>query len=309
MVNGEWLRRVEGSTITNATVNDGQLWNWEGSTITNATVNGGQLGNWDGSTITNATVNNGRLDSSGTVANATVNGGILYSNGAIDNATLNDGVLRSSGTIDNATQYGGSIYNTGWIETLEYFDGYYEDSDGSRGPRGVIGTLIIAGELYVGSNWGTVENLQFSENGSGALVFAAYAGGGFSSINALNVDLTFGNILLDLSDVVGIFDDYWATAFFDAFGYEDGFYLSSLFNTQMFSGLEDLASFGVTWGENSFWILNDGVFGTGWNIDYDTSWVSWDGHIDDSPTTPEPATLLILGLGAIGAGFVARRRK
>ena len=65
-------------------------------------------------------------------------------------------------------------------------------------------------------------------------------------------------------------------------------------------------------GADSFWILNDGVFGTGWDFDTTTGFVAWNAFDiggGDGTSTPEPATLLVLGLGLAGLAVARRRRK
>jgi len=69
----DWVALISGkvendgflgnSTITNALINDGTLYNTWYGTITDVTLNGGALHNYSGATITDATINGGQLDS------------------------------------------------------------------------------------------------------------------------------------------------------------------------------------------------------------------------------------------------------
>jgi len=137
-----------------------------------------------------------------------------------------------------------------------------------------------------------IDNLVFDNGGNGIASFTAFVDGdnfGFSGIKADFVDFTNGNISLDFSGIA------------DISGLFDGFYLSSLFGTTDFSGVEYLHSLGVIWGDDSFWILNGDGFGKGWSIDSATGLVSYE--------VPEPATLLMLGVGLAGIPVVRRLRR
>ncbi|MCL2709655.1 MAG: PEP-CTERM sorting domain-containing protein [Planctomycetaceae bacterium] len=252
--------------------------------------------------------NNGIIDTAnvydgGRVSNVNTNG---YSN--IGEANVYGGFIINSATanIDVANLFGGTVNNASYIDHLTYTSGsYFGTRDGS------IGTLTLAGDAR-GIDWGFVDLLEFSDNGSGIVGVSAFTGGtvpGFSGITAADANFAYGNVSLNLSGVAGIADDYWASAFFNAFGYDDGFYLYDLVGASAFDGVADLYSFQVDWSDDSFWILKDGVFGSGWSINSATAFVSWDGTIGGGSEVPEPATLAMIGLGIAGLGLARRRMR
>ena len=208
---------------------------------------------------------------------------------AITSVIVSDhGMVHNYGTssiITSLTMSSDSIVRNGAggrINNLTYYGGTYLDNVDDKYTNfgtGTIDTLTLAGDASGVDDWGKVGNLKFDGNGAGVIIVSAFADGvdsSYSGIKATSANFSGGNVVLDLSSVEGIFgEDYWADVFFGAFGYDDGFYLSTLVGASAASGVGDLISLEVAWGNDSFSILNEGVFGAGWDIDFGTGFVSY----------------------------------
>ena len=202
------------------------------------------------------------------------------------------------------TEFGVNVVSNGTVGTLTM-------RGGSVGNAGAINNLVVGGGAY--SGLGTVDNLRFESDG-GVFTISGWAGDddfGFMNVKG-TADLTNASRLsLNLTGMLDGFDvregiDAWESTFFGKFG-EDALSWEKIFGTENVENVGAVNFLSINWGDKDNligWNSETGWTGTGSHI-----WAFGKDGIVVSASSPEPATLVVIGLGFAGLGSVCRRRK
>ncbi|GHT21175.1 hypothetical protein FACS189419_01640 [Planctomycetales bacterium] len=225
-----------------------------------------------------ATVNGGRLVSGGTIHEAEVNAGTLRNTFTYYAGTL---TLAHIGTVDTATVRGGVFDNIGITTELMLHGGTFNNITSPVDYfvlNGIVNTATLLGGVYTGV--------------AGSYTGDLFVGGGGTLDSGLYLgkidDLSFGNggvLVLQEDSLVNILGTVnLAGALLDTSAIDDFVLnnLASYFNFAEGAGFV---------GEYNFVLNEDGRY-----------------SVTAANSTPEPATLLLVGLGLAGLGL-ARRKK
>ncbi|MDR3109454.1 MAG: PEP-CTERM sorting domain-containing protein [Planctomycetaceae bacterium] len=224
----------------------------------------------------------------GTVDTVTVNG-VGYSTtnyGTVNIVALSEtGHFWNYGTVDTVTLNGGTFIGVQGttVNNASINRGAYSNA-------GYTGNLYVgyAGSLETGSLHGSIGNLSFDPYGVGFLMIKGTSSANFGKVNADgNVDLTGAKVQLEFLVNSVLEPDFridLATVF--------NFIGDGGFSTD--NWWEDVYSVKAKQGVGYVALdnLGDGWFG-----------------FQTAVATPEPATMLIVGLGLAGLGLASRRRK
>jgi hypothetical protein len=231
----------------------------------------------------------------------------------VTSITLNqDGITSSIGDVH--------WYSSGWLGNADFgvkvaSNGTVSDltmSGGKVNNAGTITNLMVGGGTYNGT--GTVGNLKFESNGGVFTIAGWSSDDDFGFMNAGTVDLANATgLAVNLVGMLGDFDvsrgvDAWTSAFFGTFG-DDALSLEKIFGTESIEHSDAVNFFSIDWGNGDdmiSWTTEHGWSGIGTGA---RVWAFGDAGVTVSlATVPEPATLVIIGLGLAGLGYARRQR-